>query len=106
MKSKHNLSQPVNEAVIQLKILKYLNGLPDCWVIKVISANQRGVPDILGCYGGRFIGLEVKSVSGKLSKIQQAQLDAIRQAGGIAEVVTSLQQVQKLFEELGDGPQG
>ena len=106
MKSKHNLSQPVNEAVVQLKILKYLNGLSDCWAIKVISANQRGVPDILGCYRGRFIALEVKSASGKPSKIQQAQLDAIKKAGGITGVVTSLQQVQKLFEELGDGPQG
>ena len=103
---KRKYSQPVNEAVVQLKILKYLNSLPDCWAIKVISANQRGVPDILGCYRGRFIGLEVKSASGKPSKIQQVQLDAIKKAGGIAEVAVSLQQVQKLCEEFGDGPQG
>ena len=100
-----NLSQPVNEAVIQLKILKYLNNLSDCWAVKVISANQRGVPDILGCCRGRFIAIEVKSADNKPSKIQQSQLNAIKQTGGIAEVVTSLEQMQKLIKELGDGPQ-
>ena len=106
-KNKHakSLSQPVNEAVTQLKILKYLNGLPDCWAIKVISANQRGVPDIIGCYKGRFIAVEVKSTGNKPSKIQQSQLNAIKQAGGIAEVVTSLEQIHELVKEFGDGSQ-
>ena len=109
MRTKNNhvksLSQPVNEAVTQLKILKYLNGLPDCWAVKVISANQRGVPDILGCCRGRFIAIEVKSADNKPSKIQQSQLNAIKQAGGTAEVVTSLEQMQKLIKEFGDGSQ-
>jgi len=100
------LSQPVNEAVTQLKIIRLLASLPGCWAVKVISANQRGVPDILGCYRGRFIAVEVKSANNKPSKIQQAQLNAIKQAGGIAEVVTSLEQIQRLVKELGDGPQG
>ena len=105
MQTNKSLSPPMKEAVIQLKILKYLNSLPGCWAIKVISANQRGVPDIVGCCRGQFIALEVKSKGNKPSTIQQAQLKAIEAAGGIAAVVTSLQAVQALIEELADGPQ-
>ncbi len=105
MQTNKPLSPPMKEAVVQLKILKYLNSLPGCWAIKVISANQRGVPDIVGCFRGRFISLELKSRGNKPSKIQQAQLKAIQAAGGIADVVTSLQAVQALIEELADGSQ-
>ena len=105
MRRNDKLSPPMNEAVVQLKILKYLSSLPGCWAIKVVSANQRGVPDIVGCCRGRSIALEVKSRGNKPSKIQQAQLKAIHAAGGMAAVVTSLKEVQALIEEQDDGPQ-
>lgn len=46
----------------------------------------RGLPDIMGCIRGRFIGIEVKSETGKPSDIQLERLQEIRDAGGVAIV--------------------
>ncbi len=53
---------------------------------------QAGIPDLLGCLDGRFIGLEVKIPERKntLTKLQEQTLNEINLAGGIAEVVTSV----------------
>ena len=46
----------------------------------------RGLPDIMGCIRGRFIGIEVKAENGKPSDIQLERLQEIRDAGGIGIV--------------------
>ena len=46
----------------------------------------RGLPDIMGCIRGRFIGIEVKAENGKPSDIQLERLEEIRNAGGVAIV--------------------
>ena len=56
-----------------------------------------GFPDILLCLGGRFIGVEVKLPGGKISPIQAITHDAIREAGGIAHVVHSLEECMAAF---------
>lgn len=43
-----------------------------------------GVPDILACVNGRFLGIEVKAVTGRPSPLQLHNLKAIDAAGGIA----------------------
>jgi len=86
------------ESLIQSKILRYLQQRPDCWVVKTIQCNERGVPDLLLCYRGEFIGLEVKSDTGKATKIQLAQMQRIRAAGGTAEIVTSIEDVKDILE--------
>lgn len=57
-----------------------------------------GVPDILGIYNGRLLGIEVKTRGGKVSEYQQKFIDAINQRGGIAFVVRS---VDDLIAKLG-----
>jgi penicillin-binding protein-related factor A (putative recombinase) len=52
-----------------------------------------GVPDIIGCHNGRLIGIEVKAPRGIVSPAQQAFLDRITAAGGIAFVARSLEDV-------------
>lgn len=50
-----------------------------------------GLPDLLICYKGKFIGLEVK-VPGKektLTALQKKWLKSIRRAGGLSYMVTS-----------------
>jgi Holliday junction resolvase len=49
--------------------------------------SKAGVPDIVGCLNGRFVGIEVKREDGKVSEIQKINLEQIRKAGGIALVV-------------------
>ena len=57
-----------------------------------------GVPDILGIYKGRMLGIEVKTAAGKLSKHQQDFIDKINAEGGIAFVARSIEDVAENLE--------
>ena len=59
-----------------------------------------GLPDIICCYCGRFIGLEVKTPSGKLTKLQEITITKIKAAKGKAYKVTSVKDVQSILETL------
>lgn len=67
------------------------------WLIKVQGGSNNpstGVPDILTCIKGRFVGIEVKQPGEKPTKIQQYQMDQINKSGGVAFVATSLRDVR------------
>jgi len=46
-----------------------------------------GVPDIVGCYKGKFYGIECKAGKNKPTPLQLKNLTLITLAGGIASVV-------------------
>ena len=46
-----------------------------------------GVPDVVCCYQGRFIGIECKAGKGKTTALQDKNLAAISAADGIALVI-------------------
>lgn len=48
---------------------------------------KTGVPDLLYCYKGKYVGLEVKKENGKRSDIQQWNINEIRKAGGQAFII-------------------
>lgn len=52
-----------------------------------------GVPDLIGCYKGRMIGIEIKSQRGVVSDKQQDFLDKINRAGGVAFVARTIDDV-------------
>ena len=54
---------------------------------------QPGVPDILACHKGRFIGIELKAPNGKVSDQQTEFLKRINDAGGIGFVARTLDDV-------------
>ena len=56
-----------------------------------------GVPDIICCYKGRFLGLEVKLPSGKLTELQKRAIEKINRAGGIACRVESVDDVKAVI---------
>lgn len=58
-----------------------------------------GVPDIVCCLAGRFIGIECKAGKGKTTELQDKNLREIRAAGGVALVVNELN-VDQLTELL------
>ena len=90
-----------SEAQIQALILKFLRAFgPACWVIKAAVCNERGVPDILCCYRGRFVGLEVKTARGRISGPQRVQNNRIRRACGRAVVVRSVADVQAVLQHI------
>ena len=51
---------------------------------------RRGVPDILVCHAGRFIGLELKRPGQDAKSHQNLEHERIRSAGGTAAVVRSV----------------
>lgn len=57
------------------------------WFVKFFAngCTKSGVPDILCCYCGRFLGIEVKGGgSYGLTELQKYNLQKIAEAGGIA----------------------
>jgi hypothetical protein len=46
-----------------------------------------GVPDIIGCYKGRFFGIECKAGKNKPTELQKKNLHDIGLAGGMALIV-------------------
>lgn len=60
-----------------------------CWVLKTWSngVQRQGVPDLLVCCNGFFLGVELKNETGKPSALQLWNIDEIRKAGGVALVL-------------------
>lgn len=60
-----------------------------CWVLKTWSngVQREGVPDLLVCCNGFFLGVELKAEHGKPSQLQLHNIEKIRQADGIAIVL-------------------
>ena len=58
-----------------------------------------GVPDVLCCWEGRFLGIEVKAPGkrGNTSDLQRRQLAGITASGGIAVVVDDVSQMEGLL---------
>lgn len=46
-----------------------------------------GVPDFLVCIAGRFVGIECKAGKGKITALQDKNLEQIKTAGGLSVVV-------------------
>jgi hypothetical protein len=59
------------------------------------------VPDIIACFNGIFLGLEVKNESGKMTELQKWNIDAIGNAGGISACVRDVEEVKIIVEKLG-----
>jgi hypothetical protein len=65
---------------------------------------RHGIPDIICCYQGRFLGLEIKA-PGKRRTVtpnQIRELRAIKQAGGIALIVDDLQILEQALGASND----
>ena len=84
----------MTEQAIQKKIIKWLEA-QGYYVVKVISANKSGVPDIIACVEGKFVGIEVKRPTTKnnVSALQRKHLDMIEESGGYSTVAWELEQV-------------
>jgi hypothetical protein len=49
-----------------------------------------GVPDFLVCYKGWFIGIEAKAGQGKVTALQEFNLNKIAKAGGVTLVINEV----------------
>lgn len=92
----------MNESNIVKGIQRYLKTVPECFFWKEHGGmyGTAGIPDIICCYRGLFIGLEVKTKTGQLTKLQEVMIRRIREAGGRAYKVTSVDDVKTIFENM------
>ena len=89
------------EAKVKKKIVAVLKEHGAYYFYPVTGGFGRsGVPDIIVCHGGRFIGIECKAGKNKPTPLQEKNLQDIEVAGGIAMVVNedNIADVKKCLE--------
>ena len=76
------------EKKFENKVKQYLESV-GAWYVKTWSngIQKEGIPDILACVNGYFVGIEVKATTGHPSDLQLRQIRLIRQAGGVGFVL-------------------
>lgn len=86
-----------DETIIQEKIIAHLKEHKVLNWRMSGATNLSGFPDILVCYKGFFVGLEVKTDVGTPTLQQAKVIQDIIQSGGVAGLVTSVKDVEDLL---------
>ena len=93
---------PSTEAEATSAIRSYL-GFRGVWHWKQWQgpmSQPKGVSDILGCYQGRLLAIEVKRPGKKPTPDQQRFLDRVKIEGGISFVASSVSDVIEKLKEF------
>lgn len=69
---------------IVMRNLKSLGKPSEVWVLKTQERGRKGVPDLIVCFFGAFMAIELKKESEEPSPLQYIVLDEIDKAGGVA----------------------
>jgi hypothetical protein len=87
------------EKDIVAAIMRWLKTVPRCfaWKEHVGMYGTAGVPDVICCLDGRFFAFEVKTPEGRLTKLQENTIQRIKDAGGHAFVVRSVDDVKAVL---------
>lgn len=90
-----------SEQQIQTKIKTFLER-EGAYVVKVVQATKAGVHDLLVCYKGFFISVEVKRpcTLHTVSKLQKHNKKLVEKAGGYSIVATSIEEVEILLRKV------
>ena len=82
--------------------MRHLKTVPDCFCFKEHGGmyGVAGIPDIIACINGRFVAFEVKTETGKLTKLQEITIQKIRNAKGQAFKVTSAAEVAAILKQM------
>lgn len=91
------------EKTFENQIKSFLNTLPNTWYFKYWAGpySKSGIPDIIACVNGHFVGIEVKAPSGHASELQKRNVKLIQDANGKAYIVYP-KDFEKLKQELKD----
>ena len=92
-------SQPTEQA-IQRKIFAYLRKtLKEGIWFKIPQGkySMLGISDILGCFHGHFVALEVKRPGKKLTKLQSWFQKTVEENGGTAATVCSVEETKEVI---------
>lgn len=88
-----------SEGSLQKSVVPLLKKGPGWWV-KVSDRFVSNIPDILGCFFGRFCAIELKRPGKKgPTPGQRHNMDLIIEAGGIAVWVTTLKEAKEYLKK-------
>jgi Holliday junction resolvase len=94
---------PKPETLLVRRIMDWLEASGGWWMKVHGSPFQKaGVPDIIGCYKGRFVGIEVKVGNNTPTLIQKSCIQLLKRAGARVGVAYSVEEAIKIR----DGKEG
>lgn len=100
---KYHSNNMTPEAKVKKQVKKILDGF-GCYHFYAFTGGygRSGVPDIIACYKGHFIGIECKANGGKTTALQDLNITQIRKNQGLAIVVNegNMDELVKLLEDL------
>jgi Holliday junction resolvase len=91
------------EGLVKKKVKKILDDLGAYHFSPMATGFGRsGVPDIIACYKGKFIGIECKSGDNKPTLLQLRNIDDIKRNQGLAIVINedNIQELLALITKL------
>lgn len=91
------------EKQVENQIKKWLKQ-HNYWYFKVHGGpfQKVGVPDIIACINGRFVAIEVKrSDGGIVSELQKAQIQKIKDSGGLVGVAHNMKEFWQILKDGG-----
>lgn len=95
------------ETPLRKKILKRLREEGGFWYHPAGNPmTMAGIPDLIGCMNGMFVGLEVKRPGNQATQLQAYTLERIKAAGGVAGVVHSVEEALELLRSVTQPPAG
>jgi Holliday junction resolvase len=91
------------EKWVKAQVVKMLKDIDAYYFFPVASGwMSNGVPDIIACINGRFVGIECKAGKNGTTAIQDKNLVSIKKNGGVALIVneTKLTQLEIILNGL------
>ena len=91
------------EGKVKKKVKKILDDIGAYHFSPMTAGYGRsGVPDIIACYKGKFIGIECKAGEGKLTLLQISNMKQINACGGLAIMVNegNIESLLSLVKEI------
>lgn len=99
------MAQPESRLSRRIRIVLQ-SRYPSIFIFKVWGSEymMRGLPDLIGCYDGRFFGFEVKMPDKRknVSASQVYVMSLIKRAGGITGVVCTANEAIEMLEAIPD----
>ena len=91
------------EKRVKTKVVAILKELGTYYFYPVTGGyGASGVPDIIGCYKGRFFAIECKAGKGKTTALQEKNIAQIIAQGGLAMVINedNIEDVNELLRHI------
>lgn len=73
---------------------------PSAWVYKPQDICHFNIPDLIICFFGKFVSIELKVPGSDATKGQAYELQRIRNAGGRSTVCHSAQEVREFLKSV------